>query len=54
LLIVRQLHLIIASGRDYKSKAAAEKGIESVKANAVGAAGSITPPDFTITLPAAT
>jgi uncharacterized protein len=29
---------IIASGQGYKSKAAAEKGIESVKTNAPGAA----------------
>jgi uncharacterized protein YegP (UPF0339 family) len=28
---------IIASGQDYKSKAAAEKGIESTKTNAAGA-----------------
>jgi uncharacterized protein len=29
---------IIGSGQGYKSKAAAERGIESVKANAAGAA----------------
>jgi uncharacterized protein len=29
---------IIASGQGYKSKAAAEKGIESIKTNAPGAA----------------
>jgi uncharacterized protein YegP (UPF0339 family) len=29
---------IIASGQGYKSKAAAEKGIESIKTNAAGAA----------------
>jgi uncharacterized protein len=35
---------IIASGQGYKSKATAEKGIESIKTNAPAAASSTTPP----------